>query len=178
MEFNKNFLRECDDDDDDDDDVGAELLKRGLWATLHCKQCNTVLGDSLAVCGELTCLDSIICCRVTNNVEVSSEMECGKKGQLANCIFSALLCSDCGCTVGKVVHAAPPRMAAVRSLFLLYKAHVTCYVLDRCSMVNASAMSFEMEPLMKSINEVKQHFELNFEHVKSCLAGIRGKLDE
>ncbi|XP_077416215.1 protein Mis18-beta [Vanacampus margaritifer] len=177
MEFNKTFLRERDDDEYGD----AELLKRGRWATLHCKQCNTVLGDSLAVCGELKCLDSIMSCRVSGNVEVSSEMECGYTGQLANCIFSSLLCGDCGCAVGKVVHAAPPRLTAVRSLFLLHKAHVTCYVLDSSSMVNASAMSFEMEPLMKSISEVRQHFELNFEHVKSCLADIRSinsKLDE
>lgn len=29
--------------------------------TLHCLQCNTVLGDSLAVCGEIQCLDSVMC---------------------------------------------------------------------------------------------------------------------
>lgn len=29
--------------------------------TLHCQQCNTVLGDSHGVCGEISCLDSIMC---------------------------------------------------------------------------------------------------------------------
>lgn len=29
--------------------------------TLHCQQCNTVLGDSQSVCGEISCLDSIMC---------------------------------------------------------------------------------------------------------------------
>lgn len=29
--------------------------------TLHCQQCNTVLGDSQGVCGEISCLDSIMC---------------------------------------------------------------------------------------------------------------------
>lgn len=29
--------------------------------TLHCQQCNTVLGDSKSVCGEISCLDSVMC---------------------------------------------------------------------------------------------------------------------
>lgn len=29
--------------------------------TLHCQHCNTVLGDSVGICGEFQYLDSIIC---------------------------------------------------------------------------------------------------------------------
>ncbi|XP_051942511.1 protein Mis18-beta [Hippocampus zosterae] len=166
MEFNKTILTERDDGD-------AKLLEPGRWATFHCRQCNTVLGDSLSVCGELKCLDSIILCGVTDNVEVSSEMECGNKGELANCIFSSLMCSECGCTVGKVVHAAPQHLAAARSLFLLQKMLVACYVLDTCSMMKASALSFEMKPLMESVNEVGRKFELYFDDMKSRLAEVR-----
>lgn len=39
-------------------------------------------------------------------------------------IFSSLMCGECGCTVGKVVHAAPQHLAAARSLFLLHKTLV------------------------------------------------------
>ncbi|XP_061553181.1 protein Mis18-beta [Phycodurus eques] len=162
MEFNETLLIER-------DESGAELLEAGRWATLHCKQCNAVLADSLSVCGELTCLDSIMCLRVTSHVAVSSEMECGKKG-LANCVFSPLMCGECCRAVGKVVHAAPPQLDAARSLFLLHKAHVTCYVLDSLSLVKASAVSFQMKPLVESISEVRCQFESLFDHMKSSLA--------
>ncbi|XP_049596928.1 protein Mis18-beta [Syngnathus scovelli] len=165
MEFNETILLER-------EDSGVKLFGPGRWATFHCKQCNTVLGDSLSVCGELTCLGFILCCRVTSCVEVGREMECGHKGELANCIFSSLTCSECGCTVGKVVHAAPPSLAGVRSLFLLQKGLIKCYVLDSRSMVKASAVSFEMKSLMESVKEVRQQLEMHFEDTKSRLLDV------
>ncbi|XP_061700108.1 protein Mis18-beta [Syngnathoides biaculeatus] len=166
MEFNETFLIERDGD-------GPELLDQDQepvrLATLHCKECNAVLTDSLSVCGEFTRLDSVMCLKVTSDVVVSREMECGEK-VLANCIFSGLTCGQCRCALGKVLHAAPPHLDAARSLFLLHKAHVTCYVLGGVSAVEASAVSFRIEPLVETISETKRQFETLFEHTKISFA--------
>nr|XP_061798332.1 protein Mis18-beta-like [Nerophis lumbriciformis] len=151
-------------------DRATVQLEPGHLATLHCFQCNTVLGDTLSVCGELPCLESIMCLKVTDDVLVTSDIELGHKGQLTNCIFSYLTCGKCGQALGKVLQAAPPHLGAVRSLFLLHKAHVMCYMVDSCSMVKASTVSFEFESLIENINEVKQKFEVYFDAMRSRLA--------
>lgn len=56
MEFDGSLLLKC---------IGDVNLVTGAEhkhpMTLHCQQCNTVLGDSLGVCGEIKCMDSILC---------------------------------------------------------------------------------------------------------------------
>lgn len=56
MEFDGSLLLKC---------IGDVNLATGAEPkhpmTLHCQQCNTVLGDSLGVCGEIKCMDSILC---------------------------------------------------------------------------------------------------------------------
>ncbi|KAM4723875.1 protein Mis18-beta [Anableps anableps] len=127
--------------------------------TLHCLQCNTVLADSLGVCGELKRIDSIMCIRVTNDVVVSDALESVRKGEMANCICSHLKCRFCNCVVGKVVHAAPLHLAATRSVFLLNKAKMSCYILDSSSMVKATSLSFDLRPLQETVKEARQEFE-------------------
>ena len=56
MEFEDSILIQRMDDVKKSD--GAE--RRHLM-TLHCQQCNTVLADSLHACGEIKCMDSIMC---------------------------------------------------------------------------------------------------------------------
>ncbi|XP_078134234.1 protein Mis18-beta [Sander vitreus] len=141
--------------------------------TLHCQQCNTVLGDSLGVCGEITCMDAIVCIRVTDDVVISDAMESGPKDAMANCIYSSLICRGCRCAVGKVIHSAPSRLATVRSMFLLYKANISCYILDCCSMVKAATLTFDVKPLSESMNKVRQQFEVQLDQmsrIKSRLA--------
>uniref|UniRef100_A0A665VW67 Protein yippee-like n=1 Tax=Echeneis naucrates TaxID=173247 RepID=A0A665VW67_ECHNA len=113
----------------------------GQLATLHCAQCCTVLGDSLSVCGEMRSLDSIICLSDCN-------MFCF--------IYSTLKCVGCCRIVGRVIDAAPSRLATIRSLFLLYKPNISCYVLNSRSMVKASEFSFAMKPIREYINEVRE----------------------
>ncbi|KAF1374513.1 hypothetical protein PFLUV_G00229870 [Perca fluviatilis] len=150
--------------------TGAEHKQR---MTLHCQQCNTVLGDSLGVCGEITCMDAIVCIRVTNDVVISDAMESGHKDAMANCIYSSLICRGCRCAVGRVVHSAPSRLATVRSMFLLYKANISCYILNCCSMVKASTLTFDLKPLSESMNKVRKQFEAQLDQmsrIKSRLA--------
>ncbi|KAI4789245.1 hypothetical protein KUCAC02_035367 [Chaenocephalus aceratus] len=114
--------------------------------TLHCLQCSTVLGDSFSACGE--CVDSIVCLSVTDDVVVSDARKSGHKGEMARCISSSLKCRGCG---SAVVH----------------------YILNRCSMVKASTLTFDMKPLRESMNETQQHFEAQLDrisHIKSRLA--------
>nr|XP_057912303.1 protein Mis18-beta [Doryrhamphus excisus] len=167
MEFNESVLAER-----TDQAKVVDEKEHQRWTSFHCKHCNTVLGDSLAVCGELPSLDAILCLRVTSDVLLSSDMECGHKGDMANCIFSSVRCGECGVTVGRVIHAAPPRLAMVRSLFLLHKASIRCYTLGSGSMMKASSVSFDLEPLGDELGELRKQFEAGFDHVtrvKSCL---------
>ncbi|KAF7658646.1 hypothetical protein LDENG_00009860 [Lucifuga dentata] len=142
--------------------------------TFHCAQCHTVLGDSLSLCGELKWTAyCIMCFKVTQDVVISEKKVSGHKDEMANCIYSSLKCHGCCCAVGKVIHSSPPHLAALRSIFLLYKANISCYTLNSKSMVKASAVSFDLKPLRQSINEVRQQFEdqLNqMSRIKSRLA--------
>ncbi|XP_074516372.1 protein Mis18-beta [Sebastes fasciatus] len=154
-------------------DVKISTAEPNQRMTLHCQQCNTVLGDSFSVCGEVKCLDSIVCLKVTSDVVVGDAMESGHKGEMANCIYSSLKCRGCRCAVGKVIHSAPSRLAVVRSLFLLHKANISCYILNCCSMVKASSLTFDLKPLRESMNMVRQQFEEQLDQmsrIKSRLA--------
>ncbi|XP_034418804.1 protein Mis18-beta isoform X1 [Cyclopterus lumpus] len=162
--------------------------------TLHCEQCNTVLGDSLGICGELKGMDCIVCIRpprlnpkhdsdqyfaaclpsgVTNDVVISDAMETGHKGEMASCIYSSLKCRGCRCDVGRIIHSAPSRLAAVRSMFLLHKANISCYILNRSSMVTSSSLAFDLKPLRESMNKMRKQFEAQLDQmsrIKSRLA--------
>ncbi|XP_017269127.1 protein Mis18-beta [Kryptolebias marmoratus] len=142
-----------------DDIKLTTAAKRMEMMTVHCQLCNTVLTDSFGVCGEMESLDSLMCIKVTNDVVVGGVQESGHKGEMANCIFSPLKCRSCHSVVGKVVHSTPSRWASVRSVFLLYKASISCYILDSNSTVEASVLSFRLKPLRESINEVRQQVE-------------------
>uniref|UniRef100_A0A3B4ZQW2 Mis18 domain-containing protein n=1 Tax=Stegastes partitus TaxID=144197 RepID=A0A3B4ZQW2_9TELE len=168
MEYNDSILITL--TDDTQLSSGAELTTR---MTLHCQQCNRVLADSFCICGEIKCMDSIVCLKVTSDVVVSEAMESGHKGDMVNCIYSSLECRGCRSAVGKVVHSAPSRLAVIRSIFLLYKANISCYILNSSSMVKASTLTFDMKPLRKNIDEMKQQFKAQLDHmslVKSRLA--------
>uniref|UniRef100_A0A3B4V5L2 Protein yippee-like n=1 Tax=Seriola dumerili TaxID=41447 RepID=A0A3B4V5L2_SERDU len=121
--------------------------------TLHCARCNTVLGDSFSVCGEIKCMDSIMCL-ITNDVVISFYLL--SLLLFIFSIYSSLKCCGCRCAVGRVIHSAPPRLDVTRSLFLLYKANISCYILNNSSMVKASTLTFDMKPLREKMNEVRQ----------------------
>ncbi|XP_047466731.1 protein Mis18-beta [Mugil cephalus] len=162
MELKKKLEMKWNDDLNPDKAAGGRQRM-----TLHCKQCNAVLADSFGVCGEVACLGSIMCIRVTKDVIVSDAMKSGYKGEMINCIYSSLKCRGCGCVLGKVIHSAPSRLAAVRSIFLLSKANIRCFILGSSSMVKASAVSFDQRPLKENIIEVKQQFETLLEALMS-----------
>uniref|UniRef100_A0A3Q3RAB4 Protein yippee-like n=1 Tax=Monopterus albus TaxID=43700 RepID=A0A3Q3RAB4_MONAL len=117
--------------------------------TIHCAQCNTVLGDSYGICGEVHIerMDSIMCLSLQYVLSLLL---------FTFSIFSSLKCHGCSCIVGKVIHSAPSHLATIRSLFLLYKANLSCYILTSSSMVKASKITFNLKPIRESINEVKQ----------------------
>ncbi|KAM6912196.1 protein Mis18-beta [Xenentodon cancila] len=141
--------------------------------TLHCQQCNAVLADSLHVCGEIKCMDSVMCIKVTDDLVVDDGMVSGHKGEMADCIYSPLKCRSCQCVVGKLIHSAPSRLASVRSIFLLCKSNISCYILGSCSMVKASTLTFDMKPTRETITEVRQQFQVQLDRMlrmKSRLA--------
>ncbi|XP_029138181.1 protein Mis18-beta [Labrus bergylta] len=168
MEFDGSVLVKC------SRDVKLhQTLEDTQRMTLHCQDCHTVLGDSLSVCGDIKCLDSILCLRVTDDVVVSDNKELGHKGEMANCIYSSLKCRGCRSPVGKVIHSSPSRLASIRSIFLLYKSNVSCYILTSSSMVNASMLTFDLRGFTHSMTEVRQQFEAQLDQmslIKSRLA--------
>ncbi|XP_053192237.1 protein Mis18-beta [Scomber japonicus] len=169
MEFNESLISER-----GDTDVKLTIMDECRPMTLHCEQCKTVLGDSLSICGEVKCLDSIMCRRVTNDVVLSDELESGHKGEMAKCIYSSLKCRGCHCAVGKVIHSAPSRLAVIRSIYLLHKANISCYILNSCSMVRASTLKFNLKPLKENIHEVKRQFQAKYDK----MAVIKRRLED
>ncbi|AWP16101.1 putative protein Mis18-beta-like [Scophthalmus maximus] len=168
---------------DDVDQRVCEAGRGGHRMTFHCARCNTILGDSFGVCGEMKSLDSIMCLRVTSDVVIGDVMEPGHKGEMANCFYSLLKCRSCFSAVGKVIHSAPSRLATIRSLFLLDKANIACYILDSRSMVKASALTFDLQPLGPKIVEMSQQVKAKLDHmshVKSRLAdgSVTDELDK
>ncbi|XP_004082137.1 protein Mis18-beta [Oryzias latipes] len=170
MEFEKSILNKR----SDEAKPGTAADDRHLM-TFHCQHCYTVLADSLDVCGELQSLDSVILLKVTDDVVVGDAVMSKDKGEMTNCISSPLKCSHCHLDVGKILHSSPPSLAPVRSLFLLDKSSISCYILNSSSMVKASGLSFDLQPVSERLAEVKQHFEAHLEKMsilKSRLADM------
>ncbi|KAM9842799.1 protein Mis18-beta [Aulostomus maculatus] len=159
MEFDASVLIKRSDDMKLPSEADQQLM------TLHCKHCSTILADSLGVCGEVKSMDFIMCLRVTNDVVVSGKMESGHEGKLANCIYSSVKCRNCCSVLGKVVHATPLHMAMIRSIFLLLKANISCYILNSSSMVKATTLTFDLKPLGERMNEVRLQIEAQLDHL-------------
>ncbi|XP_008311623.1 protein Mis18-beta [Cynoglossus semilaevis] len=140
--------------------------------TLHCSHCHTVLGDSCGICGEIQSLDSIVCLSVTTDIVVGGANDFGRKGEIANCIYRSLICRCCASLVGKVILSGPSCLSMIRSLFLLHKPDISCYILDSKSLVKAVTVTFDVKPLVPAINEVEKQFRAhleNFTHMSSRL---------
>ncbi|XP_037550577.1 protein Mis18-beta [Nematolebias whitei] len=137
----------------------SAAAERMQMMTVHCLQCNTVMADSLGVCGEVKCMDSLLCLKVTADVVIGAVDESGRGQEMANCIYSPLRCRCCHSAVGRVLHSTPSRWASVRSFFLLHKANISCYLLDSPSLVKASELSLDLKPLKLCINEATQQVE-------------------
>lgn len=133
--------------------------------TFHCERCNTVWADSLGVCGEAKCFDSLICINVTQDVIVKNELESRVQGEMKNCVYNSLICAGCSCAVGVVLHSTPAHLACLRSLFLMQKDKINCYVLSKGSMVKASTLNFDLKPIDRSIAKLKLEMEAHLEHV-------------
>ncbi|KAM9708416.1 protein Mis18-beta [Menidia menidia] len=170
MEYDEGILRER-----MDDVTLSTAAEHRHMMTLHCQQCHTVLADSHGVCGEINSMGCIMCISITNDVVVSVVMVSGRKRELVDCIFSALQCNSCHSVVGKVIHSAPSRLASIRSIFLLHKANINCYILDSSSMVKASTLTFDLKPLTDSITKMRHQFNAQLDHmlyIKSRLADM------
>ncbi|XP_072314085.1 protein Mis18-beta [Eucyclogobius newberryi] len=129
------------------------------WITFHCEKCNTVLGDGLSVCGEVQTMGCILFMKVTKAVVISDKKETEQKGDLTHCIYSFLSCRCCRSFVGRIIHSAPARLSNCRSMFLLHKANISCYLLNSSSMVKATSISFEVNPLRESMKEMRHKFQ-------------------
>lgn len=152
------------------------------WMTFHCEKCNTVFGDGLSVCGEIKSMGCVLLLKVTKDIVVDDKKETEQKGDLAQCIYSFLSCRRCCSYVGRIIHSAPTRLANCRSVFLLHKPNLSCYLLNSSSMVKATSISFEIKPLRESMKEMMQKFEgmqKRMSHLKKevCKSRFKHNLD-
>ncbi|CAJ1074784.1 protein Mis18-beta [Xyrichtys novacula] len=154
MEFDGSVLIKC-----RRDVKPVTEFETNLKMTLHCQQCITVLGDSFSICGEVKSMNAILCTKVTDDVVISDAKQFKQKGDLSKCIYSSLKCRSCHMVVGKVIHSSPSHLAAIRSIFLLHKSNISCYILNSSSMVKASTFSFDLMGMKDSMSEVKEQFE-------------------
>ncbi|XP_018948998.2 protein Mis18-beta-like [Cyprinus carpio] len=142
---------------------------------LQCMTCNTVLGDSLAICGEVRSLQSIICLKVSEDVRVNKKLEMSLNGHLAFSTHQVLYCAGCHGAVGLVLHSTPEHLSALRNLFLLRKELINCYMLRSGARVKASKINFKHRLMDKNIKELKQDLEAQLKQVK-ILEGMMEKL--
>ncbi|XP_043111857.1 protein Mis18-beta [Puntigrus tetrazona] len=143
-------------------------------SVLQCTTCNTVLGDSLGICGEIQSLQSIICSKVTEEVRVNKKLEMSLSGHLAFSTYQVLHCAGCHGAVGLVLHSTPKHLAALRNLFLLRKELINCYMLGG-AFVKASKINFKHKLMDRKFKELKQDLEAQLKQVK-ILEGIMEQL--
>nr|XP_015206481.1 PREDICTED: protein Mis18-beta-like [Lepisosteus oculatus] len=147
---------EEDDDDEEEELSGAQQVEWVEVVVLHCASCCRVLGDSLAVCGEVERLSCIISLRVTNNVMVNDNLEFGLQDWLTGCAYYGLRCAGCRGVVGLVLYSSPPKLSELRGLFLLQKERIVCYVLKSSTMVTAVNVCFNNIMLGEDISQLKK----------------------
>ncbi|TSV02070.1 Protein Mis18-beta [Bagarius yarrelli] len=152
----------------DMEDTADHSVEYEKCSVFHCAnyKCNLVLGDSLAACGEVKSLKSIICLKIGKEVKMRGKLELSKEGPLKFCTYKSLECSGCRRVVGFVLHSTPHHLSSLRGLFLLLKEAVNCYMLKSCIIVNASKLNFEHRLLGRRINEMKQDLEAQLKRVK------------
>ncbi|XP_010877714.2 protein Mis18-beta [Esox lucius] len=141
--------------------------------TFHCGHCNAVWADSRGLCGEAPCVNSLICLKVTQDVTINEELESRREGPMAACSYNAMHCSGCRRFIGVVLYSTPPHLAALRSLFLLKKDNMYCYIFKIGQMVKASTLNFNTQrPLRERISELKQliqEVECNLDNVSAVM---------
>uniref|UniRef100_A0A3Q0S1Y5 Protein yippee-like n=1 Tax=Amphilophus citrinellus TaxID=61819 RepID=A0A3Q0S1Y5_AMPCI len=157
MEFKDNLLIKR----TDDVKLPSTAAVRRQQVTLHCQQCSAILADSTGVCGEMKSMDAIIlrlygsitdCVKDTHRILINALVPFLL---FFPSIYNSLKCSGCHNALGKVIYSAPSHLAMIRSIFLLCKANINCYILNSSSMVKASTLTFDLEPLGESMNEVR-----------------------
>ncbi|XP_026079328.1 protein Mis18-beta-like [Carassius auratus] len=144
-------------------------------SVLQCMTCNTVLGDSLGICGEVPSLQSIICLKVTEDVRVHKKLEMSLIGKLAFSTHQVLDCAGCHSAIGLVLHSTPEHLSALQNLFLLRKELINCYMLRSGACVKASKINFKHRLMDKNIKELEQDLEAQLKQVK-ILEGMMEKM--
>ncbi|XP_052428160.1 uncharacterized protein LOC127970015 isoform X1 [Carassius gibelio] len=180
------------------DGEACTLIDFRNCSVLQCMTCNTVLGDSLGICGEVPSLQSIICLtpktkhvddccddnhcilifpseEVTEDVRVHKKLEMSLIGKLAFSTHQVLDCAGCHSAIGLVLHSTPEHLSALQNLFLLRKELINCYMLRSGACVKASKINFKHRLMDKNIKELEQDLEAQLKQVK-ILEGMMEKM--
>ncbi|XP_078515744.1 protein Mis18-beta isoform X2 [Lissotriton helveticus] len=121
----------------------------------QCKQCYTVLGDSLQMCGQDEKLDCVICLRVTNDVIIEEYLMFDVEGFLAGSSYNPLYCRSCRILLGFCLYSTFRSLAHLRRLFCLSKEKVCCYLLESKKILPASDLNFSLSSLKGKFAELK-----------------------
>lgn len=137
----------------------------GRPMTFHCDRCNAVVGDHLSVCGEFRSLGAIMFLKVTHSVSVGDQTESATERQITGCLQRSLECTRCDSVLGSVVVSSPGQLDMLRSVFLLHKEKINCYILKHSQVVKSSELVFELKPIGPSINAAMKKFQAQFDHM-------------
>ncbi|NXQ55948.1 MS18B protein, partial [Anthoscopus minutus] len=112
-------------------------------AVFHCRDCWTVLGDSLQLCGqEPPGLSVLICFKVTSDVTWEDSLSVGLDGALVGCTYYLLSCRSCGLALGFSLYSSDSDLAYLRGLFCFFKNSIMCYLLKHQKTIEASKVNF------------------------------------
>ncbi|XP_053553846.1 protein Mis18-beta [Bombina bombina] len=125
-------------------------------AVFMCRNCYSVLGDSLSVCTEEQSLGVLACLRVTDDVNVGESLLFGKDGVLKGCAYHPLQCRTCGSSIGFNMYSAFRTYAYLRGLFCIFKDSVSCYLLKSKMMTSGHELRFELSSLQGHIKQLKE----------------------
>ncbi|KAG8449691.1 hypothetical protein GDO86_016366 [Hymenochirus boettgeri] len=141
-----------------DEDCGKPWSSAGRqdgYAVFFCRNCYTVMGDSLGVCGDEKSLGAILCLRVTEDVNVGESIRFCVNDDLKGCAYHPLTCRSCGIGVGFNFYSTSSAYANLRGLFCLRKEHILCYILKSNSMVPGKELYFDFPDLNNDLAQLK-----------------------
>ncbi|NXF07211.1 MS18B protein, partial [Smithornis capensis] len=112
-------------------------------AVFLCRDCWTVLGDSLQLCAsKAPQLSFLVCFKVTSDVIWEDSLLISLDDTLLGCAYNELRCRSCGVNVGFMLYSATSDLAHLRGLFCFFKDRIICYLLGNQMIIDASEVDF------------------------------------
>ncbi|XP_042194159.1 protein Mis18-beta [Callorhinchus milii] len=152
----------------------AGMLKLEHCVIFQCRNCNTVLADSVQYCGSNSSFNVLVFLDVSDQLALDPHILVGSVDPTCECLHRTLSCCKCEKAVGFVAVCTASSLAHLRGLYCLFKQSLHCYVLQSNSMVEVSDLNLECPSVTQMLGELKK--EIVVAHCR-LMAAVK-KLDE